>query len=245
MDDPVKLAVIFIGTSKYKKFFDGYYEGIMKNLLPSVEKTIFAFTDETSEITFNKPNVIVKKIEHLKWPFITLFRFKFIKNIKKELLEFDNVLFVDADLWAVGPINLEELPLDKDLIGVQHPGFINKIGTFETDTRSNATIFDGKYDVKKYRQGCLWGGKTDCVIEMVETLDSWIEEDLAKNVVAVWHDESHMNKYFLRNPEKVHTLHSGFAQPQFGYEDVRKTCPTKFVHLHKEMEEFPRFAGVK
>lgn len=245
MDDFMKIAIIFVGTAKYKKFFEGYYEGIMKNFLPRVEKTIFAFTDEPSNPAFDKPNVVIKKIEHLKWPFITLFRFKFIKSVKEELLTFDNIFFIDADLWAINPINEEEFPLDKPLLGVQHPGFIGKIGTFETDTRSKANIFDNKYDLSKYRQGCLWGGKTNSVIEMVEELDDWIEEDLRNQIVAVWHDESHMNKYFLVNSNKIHTVHPGFAQPQIGYENIRNFYPTKFIHLHKEMEEFPRFSGVR
>ena len=239
------IAIIFIGTAKYKQFFDGYYEGITKNFLPNKQKAIFAFTDDPADIVFNKPNVITKKIEHLKWPFITLYRFKFMRSIKQDLQKFDNIFFIDADLWATNPISEDELSLDKELIGVQHPGFVSRIGTFETDTRSKANIFDGKYDVKQYRQGCFWGGRSKDVLDMVDTIDDWVEEDLQNKIVAVWHDESHLNKYFLLNPSKVHTLHAGFAQPQLGYDDIRQTCPTKFVHLHKEMNEFPRFAGVK
>lgn len=238
-------AIIFIGTSNYKNFFDGYYEGITKNFLPSTHKTIFAFTDEPNDPVFEKTNVITKKVEHLKWPFITLYRFKFMRMIEKELEEFSHVYFIDADLWAVSEITEQEIHSDSPLVGVQHPGFVGKIGTFETDTRSKATIFDGTYDVKTYRQGCFWGGKSRDVIEMIQTTDAWVDEDLRNGIVAVWHDESHMNKYFLLNSEKVYTLHSGFAQPQHGYEHVRKSWPTKFVHLHKEMSEFPRFSGVK
>jgi len=238
-------AIIFIGTAKYKEFFDGYYEGIIKNFLTNTSKTIFAFTDNPQDPIFAKPNVITKKIEHLQWPFITLYRFKFMRSICDELLKFDNIFFIDADLWAVETITENDLPLDKELIGVQHPGFINKIGTFETDTRSHANIFDGYYDVNSYRQGCFWGGKSEEVVKMIQQLDSLVDDDLKKGIVAVWHDESHMNKYFLLHPNKVHTVNAGFAQPQHGYDHIRQNFPTKFVHLHKEQKEFPRFSGVR
>lgn len=239
----MKIAIIFIGTYKYKQFFDGYYEGINKNFFPHIQKTIFAFTDDINDKIFDKPNVVLKKIDHMKWPYITLYRFKFMKEIIDQLREYENVFFVDADLWAVS--HIDDIPLEKELIGVQHPGFIGKIGTFETNALSKASIFDGRYDVSSYRQGCFWGGKSKDVIEMITTLDAWVDEDLSKGIVAAWHDESHMNKYFLVNSKKVYTLHAGFAQPQFGYEHVREKNATKFVHLHKDMKDFPRFEGVK
>ena len=184
-------------------------------------------------------------IKHEKWPFITLHRFKYMRSVEDRLREYDYVFFIDADLWCVSEVTETDLFAGKPLIGVQHPGFIGSIGSFETDTRSNANIFDGYYDVSKYRQGCLWGGKAESVVEMVCELDHWVDEDKSRGIVAAWHDESHMNKYFLLNSERVHTLHPGFAQPQSGYDHVRGAYPTKFVHLHKEMSEFPRFEGIK
>jgi len=241
----MKIAIIFIGTSNYKKFFDGYYEGIMKNFLVDHQKHFFVFTDDVSDSTFDRENVTKTEIQHCKWPFITLLRFKFIRMIEKTLQEFDYIFFVDADLWCVNPVIDKEILTGKPLIGVQHPGFVGTIGTFETDTRSNANIFDDYYDVSKYRQGCLWGGKSDAFVSMIKELDEKIDDDLKSNIVTVWHDESHMNKYFLKHKEEVETLHPGFAQPQNNYELIRQNYPTKFVHLHKEMNEFPRFAGVR
>lgn len=238
------IGIVFIGTSKYRKFFDGYYEGIINNFLKSCEKKFFVFTDNTEDVIFDKKGLIKTKIEHEGWPWITLNRFKYMLLAKEELTKCDYIFFIDADLWCVSEVTEEEI-LESSLVGVQHPGFLGRIGTFETDTRSKSNIFDGKYDLKKYRQGCLWGGKSGDVIEMVEKLDQWVKEDLQNGIVAVWHDESHTNKYFLLNPQIVKTLHPGFAQPQNGYDNIRKNFPTKFVHLHKDMGEFPRFSGVK
>lgn len=241
----MKIGVIFIGTSKYRQFFEGYYEGITKNFLPDHEKQMFVFTDDVNDEIFNKPNVTKTSIQHQGWPYITLHRFKFIKLLEKEISQMDYAFFIDADLWCVNTVFDEEVPFNSPLLGVQHPGFVGMIGTFETDTRSNANIFDNYYDLTKYRQGCLWGGKTADFLKMVTELDKKVDEDSSKGIVAVWHDESHMNKYFLLHKDDVNTLHPGFAQPQNGYEHVRQNFPTKFVHLHKNDNDFPRFAGVR
>ncbi len=238
-------AIVFIGTAGYKKFFDGYYEGITKNFLLNTKKTFFVFTDDIKDAVFDKEDVVKIQIEHQGWPWITLNRFKYILMAKDKLSAYDTVFFIDADLWAVSNVTENDINLEKPLVGVQHPGFFNKIGTFETDSRSKASIFDGRYDLKNYRQGCFWGGKSKEFLKMVQTVYEWVEEDLKNEIVAVWHDESHTNKYFLLYPDLVETLHPGFAQPQYGYESIRKNFPTKFIHLHKEQSEFPRFSGVK
>ena len=241
----MKIAITFIGTSKYANFFDGFKKAVDQYFLNECDKTFFVFTDQPENQLFNKDDVVVTKIQHREWPWVTLHRFKNMCTIVDQLAEFDYVFFIDADLWPCSDITFEEiLGHGRPLVGVQHPGFIGKIGTFETDSRSTANIFDGNYNVKVYRQGCFWGGKSNNIIEMIKTVNSRIDKDTDNDIMAVWHDESHMNKYFLENNDKVFTLHPGFATPQEGYEEVKKNYPSKMVHLHKDLSEFPRFEGI-
>jgi histo-blood group ABO system transferase len=44
-------------------------------------------------------------------------------------------------------------------------------------------------------------------------MKSNIQNDLEKGVIAIWHDESHLNKYFYTNPPKS-VLGVGFTCPE-------------------------------
>ena len=99
------IAIIFIGTSRYKSFFEGYYEGITKHFLKECKKDIFAFTDQVNDQIFKKENVKTVEIDHMPWPYVTLFRFKFINKISDILSKYDNLFFIDADLWNVSDVS--------------------------------------------------------------------------------------------------------------------------------------------
>ena len=245
----MKIAIIFIGTNKYINFFQGYRESLEKFFLPTCEKTYFAFTDQPEHKIFQHKNVITTKIEHEPWPYVTLYRFKYMMKKESLLKSYDKVFFVDADLFANQEITADHLfRHKKNLIGVQHPGWFGKpwVGAFETDTRCRANIFDGNYDLSYYRQGCFWGGNSQSIMLMAATLEKRVDEDLRDGIVACWHDESHLNKYLIENQEDVFTLHPGFAQPESpDYDHLRSIFPTMMIHLDKNYSDFPRFEGVK
>ena len=108
-------------------------------------------------------------------------------------------------------------------------------GAFETNTKSLAHITKSD-DTSVYYQGCLWGGKVSEVCAMIDTLMERINLDLENNVIAVWHDESHMNKYFIENKDLVHTLGPEYAYPEVfaGYCDFEP----KIVHLAKDNSKY-------
>lgn len=241
----MKIAICFIGTNQYSEFFNLYYPACEKFLFPNVEKKYLVFTDQVDNPIFNRERVTVSKIKHEPWPFITLWRFKFIKEAFSKLEDADYCLFLDADLIPQSEISLEDVfSSGKDLVGVQHPGFIGKIGPFETRPQSTAGVLGLKLDLKTYCQGCLWGGTKEAFKEMVFELTERVEKDLSNDIIAAWHDESQMNKYFAERREKVHVLHAGYATPETeGYAHLISEC--KCLHLNKPLSEFPRFEGAK
>lgn len=236
----MKLAVIFIGTDKYLNFLPSWYESCEKHLVTSVEKQYFVFTDGEMQDTPN--NISVYKQEHQSWPFITLLRFDTILKAKNELENYDWILFIDADMIVVDDIYPEELFTDKQYIGVHHPCHFLQMpphnqhpGAFETSELSLAGIVEGD-NTSVYYQGCVWGGRVPQVIEMIEELHRRIQKDLEKNVIAQWHDESHLNKFYAENDDKVNVLSSSFAYP----EDFSSQCnfSPKIIHLSKDNSKY-------
>jgi len=128
---------------------------------------------------------------------------------------------------------------DKPLYGVQHPGFVGSVGTFEVNPVSTSCVDMKNEDVSTYWQGCFWGGDFDAIIEMCNELKHNVRKDLEKNFIARWHDESHLNRYFITHKERVHTYDSGYAYPERWDIPFEK----KIIHVYKEQSEFPRFEG--
>ncbi len=46
----------------------------------------------------------------------------------------------------------------------------------------------------------MFCGTSDAFIKMSKTLKHNIEEDLKKNIIAKWHDESQLNRYIVNKP---------------------------------------------
>ena len=231
----MKVAITFIGTNRYLDFLPKYYEGIKENFLPNTEKVFLVFTDGDGDFP---DDVKVFKQEHLEWPYITLKRFGIIKKATKEIEDCDWLVFLDADTRVVDKVTEEEFFSNKPYFGVHHPCHALKMqphteypGAFETNTNSRAGVTE-KDDTSMYYQGCLWGGRVHQVLDMIDELDSRVEEDLSNDVIALWHDDSQLNKFYSEVKEDVHLLGPEYAYPEV-FQEYCNFSP-KIVHLAKD-----------
>ena len=237
----MKVAIAFIGTSNYLNFLPHYYEKIHENFLPDTEKTFLVFTDGEGEFP---EDVKLYSQEHLEWPYITLTRFEILNKAREKIAEHDWLVFLDADTLVVDKVLEEDFFSDKSLFGVWHPCHNlgmpphNKVpGAFETNPLSLASFnFEIEEYPTYYYQGCLWGGKVPEVLKMIDELENRVKKDLEKNVIAVWHDESHLNKYFVEHRDQVNTLHPEYAYPEV-FADYCDFEP-KIVHLAKDNSKY-------
>ena len=165
----------------------------------------------------------------MEWPFITLKRFEIINKAREEILKNDWFVFIDADAFVVGKVTEEEF-LERccgattdevPLFGVHHPchragmpPHKTKTGAYETDEKSEAYFDVSKELPPIYWQGCFWGGKVPPVLAMIDEIQGRVNRDLENDIVALWHDETHINKYFFEREFDVHTFGIEYAYPQ-------------------------------
>ena len=233
----MKVAVIFIGTAKYLEFLPGYYEQAEKNLFPGVDKQYFVFTD--GELDGLPENITVVPQEHLPFPYITLYRFDIINRSLHLMESCTHLLFLDADTQVVDTVEFADVYDDmKPLTGVHHPchalGMVphqTYPGAFETNPNSLAHVTPSD-DTSIYWQGCVWGGRMDHATELVKELDRRTKVDESNGIIAVWHDESQINKYFIEKKRLVNTLDPCYAHPEI-FDSTMPDDP-KIVHLAKE-----------
>ena len=200
----MKIGLIVIATGKYNVFINPLYESFKKYFLINCDTKMVVFTDK--KITNNE--IITIYQEHLGWPNATLKRYHIFDKNKELLSKFDYLYYCDADMLFVDYVGYEILG---ELVGTIHPGFYNKYGTYETNLLSLAYVKPN--EGKKYYAGGFNGGKSEKFLMMCEVIKNNIDIDLKNNIVAIWHDESHLNRYFIDNPPTIE-LSPSYCYPE-------------------------------
>ena len=213
----MKIGILYICTGKYDVFWNDFYKSAEQFLLPNSDKQYFVFTDsETIQSTDNIHKIYQEK---LGWPKDTLMRFHLFLNIEEELKKMDYLFFFNAKYTFIKAISENELlPTEKDnfLTGQLHPvAYHKKRKNFDYETNSKSTAFIQEKAGTYYFAGGLIGGRTSEFLQLCHQLKNCIDIDFSNNIVAKWHDESHINNYFSKKEPKK--LHPGYCYPQGWY----------------------------
>lgn len=175
--------------------------------------------------------LITHKIDGYGWPEATLFRYKFINNARDRFGE-DLLMYLDSDMEITDKFGAELIPGSwiNGLAFVAHPGFtrnsgakllldflkyprllrpyLNKfrdgaggIGTWENSKASKAFVAPIKR--RRYVHGAIWFGVREPFLKMCSELDKNVDNDYEKNIIAKWHDESHLNWFYANKSGTV------------------------------------------
>lgn len=192
-----KVAILYICIGKYVVFWREFYESYEKLFLSSSHKEYFVFTDQEKVCYEDNENVHIIFQKDLGWPGNTLFRFKIFIGIEEQLNRFDYCFFMNANMLCNEMVMEKDfLPIKEDILVVQHPGFYNKPCykyPYDRNKKSSAYMSYNQGDV--YVCGGVNGGKTRSFMNLCHELSNNIDEDYEKGIVALWHDESQINKY--------------------------------------------------
>ena len=199
-----KIAILYIATGRYIVFWKDFYKSAQKYLLKNYEKEYFVFTDNTDFPFKNEPNVHYINQPNLGWPDNTLMRFDMFLRQKDNLQNFDYIYFFNANMEFKSEVGEEFLPDESGLVMGLHSGlYKNKPDEFTYDRNPESTAYIPYGEGKYYVQGCLNGGRRDEYLKLCQTCSDNVHTDKKKNIIALWHDESHLNKYVLDKPFKL------------------------------------------
>ena len=212
----MKIMLLTIATNKYVEFAKPLYESVEKHFLPGHTVNIFLFTNkvESPEVTellnlyptrdsvgaTNRCELHVFHQEHKPWPHMTLDRYKIFQQAAP-FTDYDYVFYTDIDMRFVACVGDEVLG---ELVGTCHPGFFNKsrsAWTYETRPESKAYIAPNEGNM--YFAGGFQGGSGIQYTEAMFEIAQKVQEDQEKGITAIWHDESHWNRYLKDNPPTV------------------------------------------
>jgi histo-blood group ABO system transferase len=197
------ITINIIATNKYVYFLKKLLDSIKNFFFIDIKKIVLIYTDVCiSNITenfneFEKLEIKVRPVKHLEWPYIALKKYEYILLEKDTILQSDMSFCIDADSFFTGHVDKENIPFIKGLIGTIHPLFRYDVGTPERNPKSKAYIPNESKNI--YYAAGFYGGTSYEFIKCVEENDKNVKIDLNKNHIAIWHDESYLNRYFYEN----------------------------------------------
>ncbi len=219
--EAANVGLLVVATGKYIQFVKPLIESAEQHFCKNHRVTYFIFTDQEP---IPLPNTVYVFQKRLGWPFDTMNRYHIYYN-NRDLLKSQDYLFAsDADMLFVGEVGDEILG---ERVATLHPGFIGKRGTYETKPNSRACVHSR--EGKHYFAGGFYGGARDSFLQILKTNIANIDDDLSRGVVAVWHDESHWNRYCIDHPPTV------ILSPSYCYpENWNLPYPKKLLALDKD-----------
>ncbi len=215
-----KVGILYICTGRYTVFWPDFYRTFQKKFLPGSDKTFFVFTDAERLDYDDAPDVRRIYQKALDWPYSSLLRFKMFVSQQAALEQMDFLFFANANLICSQTVTEAEfLPRPQRgerLLVVQQPGFWDKKPLFCSYDRNPKCRAYIPYNCGRvYVSGGLNGGTAGAFLAMSRELDRRTDADLADGQMALWHDESHLNRYIAeQDPASYRLLTPAYWYPE-------------------------------
>lgn len=199
------VGLLIMATGKYISFVEPLIDSAEQYFCKDHKVTYFVFTDgELKE----RENLVKVHQSRLGWPFDTMMRFQSYYEAKELFVDQDYLFACDADMCFVGEVGDEVLG---ERVATQHPGFVGKRGSYECDPASLACV--NPSEGSEYFAGGFYGGSREEMLNITKVNSEHINEDLKRGIIAVWHDESHWNRYCIDHKPTV-ILSPSYCYPE-------------------------------
>lgn len=187
------VGIILLATDQYAKWIEPRIAEIRRFMFPGHTVKIFLHTDSTQQYLVDSQIYL----EHKPWPLITLQRFDtFLAH--QAAYDTDYLFYMDIDVEMIDAVRADVL---SDFVVTQHHWFAAYPEKHTFETRPESTAYVAPDRMGAYVAGGFFGGKRDRFLTVARQLKTNIDADSAKDIVAIWHDESHLNRYVSDNPD--------------------------------------------
>ncbi|XP_062062850.1 histo-blood group ABO system transferase 2-like [Lepus europaeus] len=246
LDEQFRLQNVTVGLTvfavkKYVAFLRLFLETAEQHFMVGHRVTYYVFTDRPADVPRvplreGRRLAVLAVRSHARWQDVSMHRMETISRFSEQRFrhEVDYLVCADVDMKFRDHVGVEIL---SPLFGTLHPGFYRadrQAFTYERRPRSQAYIPPDEGDF--YYMGALFGGSVAEVQRLTSACHQAMVLDKANGIEAVWHDESHLNKYLLyHKPTKVLSPEYLWDQQLLGWPSVMKKL--RFVAVPKNHEE--------
>ncbi|XP_028261017.1 alpha-1,3-galactosyltransferase 2-like isoform X2 [Parambassis ranga] len=202
----VAITVFAVG-----RYLDAYLKAFLNSsehhFMQGFPVTYYIFTDVPEKVPTIKlaPQRSLKVIaveRYSRWQDISMMRMKTIADtIESDIRHHcTHVFCFDVDQVFTGRFGSEALGDSVALLHAYYYNLPKNIFTYDRNPKSKAYMETGDF----YYHAAIFGGLWKNVKALTEACYQGIMEDKQNNVEALWHDESHLNKYFwLHKPSRI------------------------------------------
>ena len=195
----VGLVVAAIGT--YIVFLKHLIGTADQWFMNSQNVTYFVFTDNPVKVSKvnSKRTIVVLEEKDRGWPHNSMLRFAMIQSYRDKFQDMDFLFCIDVDIRFYDEVDAEALEYR---VGTLHPMHYEKRRiTLPYDTNPLSTAYVNASEGSYYYSGAFFGGCRDEIYHMSDVIQANILRDSScGNYTARWHDESHLNRYFIDHP---------------------------------------------
>lgn len=198
-------ATVFAVGKYLEVYLQNFLTSAEQHFMPGLPVTYFVFTDRPEDVPALRLGTlrelrVLEVHKHQRWQDISMMRMKTISDTIHNQLQprFTHVFCFDVDQVFRARWGAEALG---DSVAQIHSGYYKTgVFTYDQNPKSRAFLPQGDF----YYHAAVFGGRLQRVKELVDFCYSGIMEDKANQVEALWHDESHLNKFFyLHKPSRV------------------------------------------
>ncbi|XP_043937418.1 histo-blood group ABO system transferase-like [Protopterus annectens] len=233
-------GVIIFAVKKYTRFLEEFLTTAELYFMLGHYVHYYIFTDRPKDI----PNInlktnrflhIIRSETYERWQDILFNRMKNIQILIEEYLskEVDYLVSTDVDMKFDEHIGIEVLG---NLAATIHPGYYSSDRTdFPYERRQTSEAYIPMDEGDFYYSAAFYAGTVQEMYLLAKTCAEAIEKDKEKGIEAVWHEESHFNKYLLYyKPTKVLSPEYTWNYPVENLQVVKKK---RFITVPKNNEE--------